>query len=299
MNPLDLRGPEFLQFYLVYGLAGFTAFWILRAFWIHTHLPDRSTLWSVGTYPGREDAYRIAFLRGGAAQVVQTLLGNLVGTGQLALEGRSFRPAQTPSSALLPIEEAARTAARDSADAAAAVKAVDTAVRPWTEPMETELARHGLMPTPEQRAALWRIFWLAMVCVPGMGIAKLLVAWSRGKSNVAFLVILTGLFAFATYRVLRPPRQTPAGKRYLAWLRESHRSLTDRLGSGRAPQGDLALAAGIFGIAALTSVPEMNDLRRAMQPQSSGGDSGSGCGGGDSGGGGGCGGGGCGGCGGS
>lgn len=28
---------------------------------------------------------------------------------------------------------------------------------------------------------------------------------------MAFLVILTGLFAFATYRVLRPPRQTPAG----------------------------------------------------------------------------------------
>lgn len=32
MNPLDLRGPEFLQFCLVYGLAGFTVFWILRAF---------------------------------------------------------------------------------------------------------------------------------------------------------------------------------------------------------------------------------------------------------------------------
>jgi uncharacterized membrane protein YgcG len=136
-----------------------------------------------------------------------------------------------------------------------------------------------------------------------MGIAKLLVAWSRGKSNVGFLVILTGVFAFATYRVLRPPRQTPAGKRYLAWLRESHLSLlANRLDNSRSPQGDLALAAGIFGIAAITSVPEMNRLRQAMQPASSGSgdsgsDSGSGCGGGDSGGSS-CGGGGCGGCGG-
>ena len=300
MNPLDLRGPEFLQFYLIAGAAGLAAVWLVRTFWIHANLPDRSTLWNEGTYPRREDAYLIAYLRGGAAEVVQTLLGHLVATGQLVLEGRSFRPAQEPASPLLPIEEAARTAARDTAEATAAVSAVETAVRPWTEPMAGELERHGLMPTPEQRGTLWRFFWLAMLIVPGLGVTKLLVALARGRGNVMFLVILTALFAWGAWRLLKPPAQTPAGKRYLDWLRESHRSLADPISSGRNPGGDFALAAGIFGIAALTTtMPEMNDLRRALQPQSSG-DSGSSCSSGDSGGGdggSGCGGG-CGGCGG-
>ena len=69
MNPIDMRGPEFLQFYLIYGLAALAGFRILRTLWMHTRLPSTSTRWSPGTYPREGDDYPIAFLRGGKQEV--------------------------------------------------------------------------------------------------------------------------------------------------------------------------------------------------------------------------------------
>jgi hypothetical protein len=165
------------------------------------------------------------------------------------------------------------------------------------------------------------VTWLAVV---GLGLAKLAVAISRGRLNVGFLILLLIGFWILIVRLLRPPQQTSAGQQYLAWLQESHRGLVRMLESGRRDSaGELALAAGIYG---LTAVPGLTALGTAFQPvpverrkDDGSSSSGSGCGSGsssdlgssdsggsdsggsDSGGsscGGGCGGGGCGGCGG-
>ncbi|HEY0510650.1 MAG TPA: hypothetical protein VGH73_02015, partial [Thermoanaerobaculia bacterium] len=96
-----------------------------------------------------------------------------------------------------------------------------------------------------------------------------------------------------SFKLMAPPLQTAAGKRYLKWLRKSHQGLVSMVSAGRRQGfGELALVAGIFG---LESLPTLAPLKKALipPPQSGGDGGGSGCGGG----GGGCGGG-CGGCGG-
>ena len=68
-NPLDLRGPEFLAFYLAWGLAVFI--WLgfsVRAGTGPTRLPS-GHVWRPGIYPAEGDAYTIALLRGGPEEV--------------------------------------------------------------------------------------------------------------------------------------------------------------------------------------------------------------------------------------
>ena len=89
----------------------------------------------------------------------------------------------------------------------------------------------------------------ALVLVVGLGVAKLLVAMSRGRSNVGFLIVLLFVALFISARLMKPPLWTAAGSQYLSWLKESHRGLRSMVIDGRRPGfGELALAAGIFGI---------------------------------------------------
>jgi uncharacterized protein (TIGR04222 family) len=304
MNPLDMRGPEFLQFYLIYGIAALVGFRILRTLWMHSRLPSTSTRWSPGIYPREGDGYVIAFLRGGKPEVSEALLGRLVATGRLVLDGVRLKRAgsQLEGPRLAPIEQAALEAVTATDDTLAAdaggriQRALDTSVAS----MQSDLERNGLLVSDEQKRGLRGFTALALLAVPGLGLAKLVVALERGHTNVGFLIVLILLYAFLVWRVMKLPRQTPAGRKYLAWLRSAHKDLKHRVTDGRRSGEEMALLMGIYGIAALPALPYMHDLRRAMQPpssNSSSGDGGSssssdsgGDGGGDGGGGGGCGG---------
>ena len=182
-------------------------------------------------------------------------------------------------------------------------------VAPSLDRIEEDLGRQGLVPPKTARGRLQELCALAFFAVSGLGILKLIVAVGRGKSNIGFLLILLVVYTAAVLVLLLPPRRTAAGRRYLAWLQDSHKGLRDLLASGRREgAGEVALAAGIFGLGAL---PILADLNLALEPpprrKESGGGGESGCGSGDSGGGGsscggggdgggsGCGGGGCGG----
>jgi len=207
---------------------------------------------------------------------------------------------------LQPLEAEALAALYDGSPITVAMSALTRTIRPRFEALELELRRQGVLTSPEQKRPFRLLFFAALVAVPGLGLLKFLVALSRGKSNVGFLVLLGIVFTLACLP-LRAPWRTAAGDRYLAWLRQSYQGLRGR-DQGSAHPGELALAAGIFGIAAL---PVFLDLKRAFHPRpqsgrvsgsscssgsdSSGSDSGgSSCSSGSS-----CGGGGCGGCGGS
>lgn len=300
MNPIDMRGPDFLWFYLLYGIAVLLAFRILRTLWIHSRLPSTSTRWSPGVYPRDGDGYAIAFLRGGKKQVAEALLGRLVATGRLTVEGRTLRhgaTSQMEGPRLSSLEQTALAAVPDGTAADGANAKVQAALDRAVQPIQDDLERNGLLVTGEQRRSLRRLAILALLALPGLGLLKLGVALSRGHFNIGFLVVLILLFTFLAWRIMKPPHQTPAGRKYLAWLQSSHRELVHRVSDGRRSGEEMALLMGIYGIAALPALPYMDDLRRAMQPPgSSSTDSGSGCGS-DSGGSS-CGGGGCGGCGG-
>jgi uncharacterized protein (TIGR04222 family) len=296
-NPLDLRGPEFLAFYIPYAVCVFFLVWLARELWRRSQEAPASGRWSPGIYPAESDTPAIALLRGGPQEVARTLIGRLVAEGFLVIDGNSLaRPQELPRnrSRLTPLEaEALKAGPGSSAEAAHEVLArVTKALDVHLAPVRLELEAAGLAPGPEQRRGYRRLGLVALVMVMGLGAAKLLVAMSRGRGNVGFLILLLFVSFFISVRLMKPPLQTGAGSRYLSWLKQSHKGLMSMVIDGRRSGfGELALAAGIFGISAL---PSLQPLHKAFIPpsSSSGGDGGSGCGGG-----GGCGGG-CGGCGG-
>jgi uncharacterized protein (TIGR04222 family) len=315
MNPLDLTGPEFLRFYVPYGACIAALAWLIRALLDRAPGPQPAARWLPGTYPREGDAHAIAFLRGGAQEAVWTVLGRLMALGLVSVESDLVRTEPESSEGipqLQPMEKAAWSALRPGVSLSArnAAQHIRDAIGPHLHGIEEELAREGLLPTSERRTAFRALRVLAWLAVVGFGLLKLGVAFSRGKSNVGFLILLLIGFHLLIVRLLRPPRGTQAGRQYLDWLKESHRGLVRMLDSGRRDSpGELALAAGIYG---LTAVPVLAPLGLALQPapvnkrkegDASSSSSSSGCGGGSSCSsgsscGGGCGGGGCGGCGG-
>jgi uncharacterized protein (TIGR04222 family) len=297
-NPLDLRGPEFLAFYVPYAVCVFLLTGLARGLWRRAYEAPAGGRWSPGIYPAESDTPAIALLRGGPEEVARTLLGRLVAEGFLIIDGKSLaKPRELPRdrSRLTFLEEEAFKAGPGSVPPEAAhevLARVTKALKVHLEPVRLELEAAGLAPGPEQRRGYRLLGLVALVMVTGLGVAKLLVAMSRGRGNVGFLILLVFFSFFISVRLMKPPFQTAAGSRYLSWLKQSHKGLMSMVIDGRrSGLGELALAAAIFGISAL---PSLKDLHKAFIPpsSSSGGDGGSGCGGG-----GGCGGG-CGGCGG-
>lgn len=299
-TPLDLRGPDFLLFYIPYGLCVFALAWLARVLW--SHASDRSIAgarWSPGIYPAEGDAYTLALLRGGPREVAVAVLGRLVAEGFLFLESNALRlpKDQTANrSRLSPLEQEAYAAVASAAGSSGvappkALSLVEKRLEPRLAGARADLEAAGLAPDAGQQKGYRAIGLVTGLLVLGLGVAKLLVAWMRGRSNVGFLLLLLFFGTFAVVALRKPPLQTPAGRRYLKWLRESHQGLVSMVSDGRRQGfGELALVAGIFG---LETLPALAPLRKALiPPPSSSGDGGSGCGGG-----GGCGGG-CGGCGG-
>lgn len=313
MNPLDLTGPEFLRFYFTYGVAILVLARMAQALLGRSAPPIPRARWIAGVYPRARDAYAIAILRGGRQEAVRTLLARLVGLDLLTVgdEGGLVPKPEAEEPDLLPIEAAAWNAIRREASltTTAAEWQILGAVGSHLREIELELEEQGVLPDRRRRTAYRTVTFLAAAAILGMGLAKLGVALSRGRTNIFFLLLLLVIFTIALFVLLRLPRRTSAGEQYLAWLREAHRGIVRETRSGqRRNAGEIALAAGIYG---LVEVPDLAPLNQSFarhdqrKRDDSGGSSSSSSscssGSSDSGGsscGGGCGGGGCGGCGG-
>lgn len=300
MNPLDMTGPEFLQFYLIYGVAGLVLAALLRI--LLTNSLDRASgerRWTPGYYPHDDEAYGIALLRGGREEALHTLIGRLATLGLVTLENGSLQRQPGDESNLTSLERLALSALGDVRNVPEAMFRMGQALHPELSRLESDLQTQGMFPSPGQRQGFRALLALSLLAIPGLGLAKLAVALSRGRTNVIFLIVLMAVYFIAAVALLRPPRVTRAGRRYLAWLQEAHQGLKKMLADGRRNDpAEALLAAGIFGLAAVPAFSLIHDqFFRRSQP--SYGDSGSSCSSGDSGGGdGGGGGGGCGGCGG-
>jgi uncharacterized protein (TIGR04222 family) len=318
INPLDLRGPEFLGFYVLWGAGVFLLARLLRAFWNRAGETSAGPRWSPGIYPSEVDAPAIALLRSGPEEVARVILGKLVAEGFLVLNGSAIGlPAPPPQdrSRLAPLDEEvlrAVSAAAGSAEIGAheALNRTILELTPHLAPLREELESAGLAPSPEQRRGYHFLGLAFLLMVTGLGAAKLLVALARGRSNIQFLLFFMAISLVLSVLLMKPPRQTGDGTRYLEWLRRSHEGLAILLSDGRRQSfGELTLVAAIFGLGYL---PMLSSLQAALVPpprarsDGDGGSFDSGCSSGDGGGGscssgcgggGGCGGG-CGGCGG-
>jgi uncharacterized protein (TIGR04222 family) len=318
VNPFDLRGPEFLLFYFVFFVVVLFILFFLR---------QRDERQEAGK-PTLDDPYLVACLRGGESEALRVATLSLIDRGLLILKSSG-------TSVLFPGAAENRLELKDPA-------AIDTVKRPieksileafkTAKPVGStldllvgctacseyacKLEEFGLMPDPEIRSARRRRLMLAIYVLLGVAGLKIIIALSRGRTNILFLIILAGLAAYVTSRTSNPFR-TARGEKFLEDVKSLFSSLRLRAASLR-PGGatsDLVWLASAYGLREVPPVlfPQVTALYRRKSAReyggwdfsswgsgdSSCGSGGTSCGGGSScGGGGGCGGGGCGGCGG-
>jgi uncharacterized protein (TIGR04222 family) len=288
-NPFDLPGPQFLIFYVVFGVFTIIILWLARQASEPADAPriDYS------------DPYLLAYLRGGGPEVIRVATVSLIDRGLLQMTDDQLADANKGAVNIVrrPIEKALLHHFRFRAKASSAF--TSPAILSTCEEYRNALQRLGLIPDESiLRARLWRLC-VAVILLSGVAALKILIALQRGRTNIFFLVLLAVFFVLIAIRVHNPLR-TRRGDALLADLRNLFSSLRARAAMLR-PGGetaDAALLMAIFGLGALPAVSF--PYAKQFQPKSSasstgtcgsacGSSCGSSCGGG----------GGCGGCGGS
>ena len=289
VSPFDLRGPEFLVFYLVLGA------WVLFGLYLARH-------WGQASDPPQvnlSDPYLIAFLRGGQNEVLRVATISLIDRGLLGTSGTRVASVRDKSAAELriPIEKRLFVNFDTPAEAASLFKSNVFVQEMFT--YESELRRLDLILGEHAKWAQNARLMIAIAVLWGVAIVKLQVAMARGRSNIGFLIILGISFGMAAWRLGRP-RLTRRGIAMLSSLRELFSGLKARaplLRPGETADEVLLLAA-VFGVGAVpgtvfpvgTLFPRGSSMPTSSCGSACGSSCGSGCGGGGCGGG-------CGGCG--
>lgn len=244
MNPFDLPGPEFLLFYTGFSALAIVALVLTRKVAESSAAPKLDL----------SDPYLIAYLRGSEPETLRVAALSLIDRGLLVATGTQLKTADnaSPEAVRRPIEkELLRKFNR--ADEASSIFD-DSRLRATCKPYEQTLKKAGLLPDESIQRARWSRLLIACGIVGGVGIVKILVAFSRGRTNVGFLIILIGVAIFFAVKVSFP-RLTESGKAMIADLQNLYSGLKDRalfLKPGGATIEPLMLAA-VFGIGALES----------------------------------------------
>ncbi|MBI4908908.1 MAG: TIGR04222 domain-containing membrane protein [Acidobacteria bacterium] len=289
MNPFDLQGPQFLLLYFCLAAMAVVAVIVRRR--------ERE---SGGTIPpgALQDPYRIAYLRGGKKELLNTLVVSLLNRGLLQQSGDHLK---APSNwRNLGIKEPGERALLEFCEASKDMREIHAmSILSVSDQYEAELERLGLLPGPAERDLRRSDSAIALLVVISVAVVKYGLAVSRGRQNRGLLVVF-GILAVIAIIAVSFPRLTARGRHAIDSLQELMSDLKNRANSlhfGQSGQ-EMALLAAVFGVG-MVPLPDKEKLWKAS---ASSGGCGSSCGSSCSsssscGGGGGCGGGGCGGCG--
>lgn len=295
MNPFDFSGPVFLVFYVVLSIAVIGGIVFLRR-WFESPQTPRIDL---------SDPLLIAFLRGGHSEAMRVAAVSLIDRGLLICSVTRLQTAAKARTEAVrrPIEKALLEKFALGGEAASMFK--DWKLRSACDEYEQKLKKVRLLPDDSVTLVRITIFASALLILAGVGISKLMLAFTRGRPNVCFLVVLV-VVAIVIAAKQSFPRLTESGKAMLQDVKHLYADLKDRsfqLKPGGATIEPMMLAA-VFGVGALagdgfgytkTLFPRAKTSSESSCSSGCGGACGSSCG--SSCGGGGCGGG-CGGCGG-
>jgi uncharacterized protein (TIGR04222 family) len=281
MNPFDLRGPEFLLLYILFGAVVLTVLNITRR-----EREDDSVSATIS------DPYLIAYLRGGNSAVVEAASVALIDRGLMEAVDDEIRTKSIAAANRL--EEVDKKLLE--------ICAVSTKANTlFTHPAISEscavyrarLEQLGLLPSDALKSRRAADFGIAVLLLGAVAGTKILVALSRGHSNIAFLIILAFIFTYGAFQI-SSHRRSRKGDRLLndlktlfAGLRSRANMLTLGMGGNEA-----VLLTAVFGAFMLPkeSFPFAHRWSSGNASGGDGGSSGSSCGSSCGGGGGGCGG---------
>jgi uncharacterized protein (TIGR04222 family) len=310
-NPLvDLPMSTFMLLYAVV-IAG-TLLWS----WCVIQLADRTRGLPLPPIPSEPDAYELAYLRGGQHEVIRAAICALLQHGYVSAsrtQPQSYGSARTrPLSGDHWLERTERADPGDLPlierrllawlDRPQAVRAIYSVMRNEGRASSERLHRAQLL-TDESVYEWTRKFRRTVgLAVVGLGAYKV-VASGGSDSLAALLVVGMAVAAWRLLsRVLRPPRLTNLGRRYVQALQFAFGQLKERwpLAAQTVPDSMMLLLVAVYGPGVLIDTPyqALTGLFGADTARGSVSGGAGGCGGGCGGCGGGCGGcgGGCGGC---
>jgi len=223
LNPLDLRGPDFLVFYLVFMVATTLVVWAYR--W---HMESGSPGEEVAA--GKEiaeDPYQVAYLRGGRDEVIRVAVISLIERGLLQAEAEK----------LVVTDPDAADKVRRNLDKAILMMAASDGRAQSLYSHDLVLREADLIAEPlrklrllsDERIKTVRI--VAMVAAVGLlwlvAGAKIAVALSRGRTNILFLIILA-VVAPVAVGLVTLPRVTALGRKTCNYLQTMFARLRDR-----------------------------------------------------------------------
>ena len=297
LNPLNLPGREFLQFFILLTIAALGA-----AYYLRQRLREPQTV-SESEVP-QLDQYETAYLTAGRQRTVDTVIVELVEQGYLEWEPekRSLKLVTDLPDNTHPLKSAvAQAAANDEGS----VLLLRLAAEPVVSSIREQLLQWGLLLNPYQAIALRWYPALIMFSVLLLGILKILVGIGRHKPVGILEVLCVGIGWIGYWLVHEKPLyRSSTGDRLLTTLKSNHATLNKQnwATDDCLPTSQLSLAFALFGSQVLTS-SSLAPLKNVLAPlqyssvwTGIGGYGVGGCGG--AGGGCGAGGGGCGGCGG-
>ncbi len=269
MNPFDLRGPQFLAFYLFASAVGL----------IIMYLASRGALFGTARAPAGDarrqlrDPYLLAYLRGGVGAALQTVAFSLSKRRLLTATSANViasRSTEALAAVKNPLEHALLSQCSTSQPFSEVLRdrRLQIAAENYAEPLRVS----GLIADDGELARRRPAFQLVAGTLFTLGAIKIYLALQRGHSNVLFLVILTLLVVVLVHRIYRRQR-TNGGDRALG----DQQTLFARL-KGRAARmsvdgasDEAVLVVAAFGLAALpaASYPFIAQLRRQMTDSSS------------------------------
>jgi len=244
VNPFDLRGPEFLIFYIILCVAVLAALLLYRRF-AESGPPPRIDL---------ADPYLIAYLRGGESEAARVALVSLVDRGLLTASGTTvvLTKGASPKDARRQIERLLMERLASPAESTSIV--ADSSVQPATNKYRDMLTRLCVLPGAAINRSRVTGFLLTVAVLGGAAAVKIFVALSRGRTNIAFLIILA-LIAVAIAGKVSFPRLTVRGRSLLQDVKLLYSGLKERAGSvaSGGANADAAMLAAVFGLGALSA----------------------------------------------
>lgn len=277
MNPFNFSGPEFLFFFLIFiGVVN-----IALRMW-HRHVEANGPMPKLDL----SDPYRIAYLRGGAAEALKVAAFALIDRGLLKVSTTNDELTSAPNAEELvrrPIEKSVLALFRKPTDVTRLFEnaELNTACKQYLQELTDARLLYGSGPQPHRFASVLS----ASGAIGGVAGIKLLLAIQRGKSNIMFLLILAAVGIFFAWASMIS-RRSGLGLRFL----KDQRTLFGRLqkqaqfikpGGGSA---DAVILAALFGLTALPANAFPFVKKLFPQPSSSNGGSSCGSGGGSDGG---------------
>ena len=242
MNPLDLRGPDFLLFYFVLACIVLVALYVARSAGEGGHVPRIDT----------SDPYLFAYLRGGKDETLRVAMVALIDRGALQAHAMRMSAVAKPdfNRPLPPLDRAMLR--HFSTERAVKTVLTDPDLARACRDYEVRLIELGLLPGAECLQRRRMLLGAALAILVGVAAAKILIAFSRGRTNVGLLLLLALLATLAAWKIASP-RLTERGRTLLADVRRLFRRLRQRAFRVRpgGATGEAILLAAVFGLGTL------------------------------------------------